>query len=388
MPHFLLAVAIIVVFRISWSLDAISSFVGVVWRIFSPFFWGIVIAFILNVPTRSIQKIFARSKRKFLQKHQRIFAVILTLVILLALVATVLAFTIPAIISSVVVFVENIDDYWAGVVGFIDTVNSWDILPYINEELIFAALGDFFADFSIDNLTQPFAVVISIGTFVVDGAIGLALALISSVYILFDKDRAKAALAKTLHAFTPKVFAEGANAVGQRLSKNFRVYIQAQTIDGIILGTIAGVALWIIGSPFALVLGIMLGVFNYVPILGSLVGSIIAVIVVMFTQDFTTGLIAAGVLLVIQQLDANVIQPRLMSTSFPIRPLVVIVAVTVGNAVAGIFGMVAAIPIAALLKETWDEATDYFIQRKQISKLDSELQIEEINDDNDERESS
>ena len=289
---------------------------------------------------------------------------LLTLILVLGLIGVGLGFAIPAIVRSIALFIENIDTYWAGVVGFIDTINSWELFPEINEALIFAALGDMFAGFSIDNLAQPLAVVMDVGGAVVGGMVGMVLAIISSIYILGDKDRIKGAVSKVLHALTPKPFAEGTEMVGGRLSRNFRTYIQVQTIDGVILGTLAGVALWIIGSPFALVLGIMLGVMNYVPIVGSLVGTIIAVVVVIFTQDFTAGLIAAGVLIVIQQLDANVIQPRLMSTSFPIRPLTVIIAITVGNALWGIFGMIAAIPIAAIIKEALDETVEYFQKKK------------------------
>ena len=117
-------------------------------------------------------------------------------------------------------------------------------------------------------------------------------------------------------------------------------------------------------SPYALVLGLLLGVFNYIPYFGSIVATIIAVLVVALTQDLTMGLIAAIVLIILQQIDANIIQPKLMSGSFSLSPLLVIIAITVGGATAGIFGMIAAIPIVAVLKDLLDNYIAYRVRTK------------------------
>jgi predicted PurR-regulated permease PerM len=102
---------------------------------------------------------------------------------------------------------------------------------------------------------------------------------------------------------------------------------------------------------FALVLGIMLGIVNYIPYFGSIFGTLVAVVIVAFTQGILMGLISLGILLVIQQCDANIIQPRLMGGSFKLSPLLVIISITIGGAIAGIFGMIIAIPIVKVLAD-------------------------------------
>jgi predicted PurR-regulated permease PerM len=108
----------------------------------------------------------------------------------------------------------------------------------------------------------------------------------------------------------------------------------------------------------------MLGVVNYIPYFGSIIGSAIAVVVVGFTQGFTMALITAVVLLITQQIDGNIIQPKLMGSSFSISPLLIIISVTVGGAISGVFGMIVAIPIMAVLKDMLHNIVVHFEKKK------------------------
>jgi predicted PurR-regulated permease PerM len=117
-------------------------------------------------------------------------------------------------------------------------------------------------------------------------------------------------------------------------------------------------------SPFALVLGVMLGIVNYIPYFGSIFGTMLAVLIVTFTQGIQMGLIALAVLLVTQQIDANIIQPKLMGESFKLSPLLVIVSITVGGNLFGIFGMIIAIPIVKVLADAVEEILKNHEKRK------------------------
>jgi len=195
------------------------------------------------------------------------------------------------------------------------------------------------------------------------------LAFISSIYILLEKDKFKAFLTRLVQAFTSPAVCEAVIKYTASLNKNFKQYIYTQTIDGCILGTIVTVQLYLMGSPYFLILGIMLGIINYIPYFGSIIGSLIAIAVVAFTQGITMGAIAAVVLLITQQIDGNVIQPKLMGKDFSLSPLLVIISITVGGAFAGVLGMIAAIPIVAFLKDMLDSLILYREQKK-LEKLD------------------
>ena len=367
MPFFLLAVAIILAFRLSGSLETFGGVFAWVWGVLSPFFWGFVLAYIINIPVGSFQKLLKRSKNKFIQRRQRGLSVLIVLVLVLGIIGMALGFIIPAIVNSITIFITNIDDYWAGVMGLVDTINSWGIIE-LNMETIMGFFGNMFADFSIDALSQPLNAIMGVGSSIVNGVI----AVISSIYILVEKDKLKASASKLARVFAPDNVSAAIGETLNRLSKYFRQYVKTQTLDGLILGTLVTIALTILGSPFALLLGVSLGILNYIPIFGSLVGTVVAIIIVMFTQDFTTGLVAAAVLIVIQQLDANFIQPRLMGETFSFSPLLIIVSITVGGAVWGVLGMIIAIPVAAIIKDILNELIEHYEKKKLVKATGDE----------------
>jgi len=361
LPYFVLALAIIISYRIIAELSFFIDILRQGWGILRPFFYGFIVAYIINVPCSGVQKLLARSSNKFIIKRQRILSVLIVFLILALVIYLTLDLIVPAIANSISFFIENIPVYWEAVVQFIDDINDLELFGlYISAEGIFSFLGDIFADFSFENLASPINAIMDAGAAVFTGFI----AFISSIYILVEKDRIKKLVHKLLRIFAPKEFNNFVVEYGSKLNKNFRQYIHTQTIDGLILGTLATIQLFILGSPFALVLGIMLGIVNYVPYFGSIVGTIIAVLVVGLTQGFTMGAIVTVTLLITQQIDANIIQPRLMSGSFSLSPLLVIISISAGGAVAGILGMIAAIPIVAVLKDMFDGIVAYYEYKK------------------------
>lgn len=347
-PFFIFAVALIIVYRISYEIGVFGTIFSWLWTVFSPFFYGLVIAYIANIPIGALQRLYTKSSAAFFKKRARMFAVISFAIILIALIALALNIIIPAIVNSITFFIANFETYIADVGQFITQFNEnapfgWNI----SYEAILDMIGDFFSDITVDALLSPINALVGAATAAFTGVI----AFISSIYILYEKDKIKKGAHRLLRVCMAKeIYAATVENI-RKLNLNFRQYLRTQTIDGLILGTLATIQLMIIGSPFALILGIMLGVVNYVPYFGSIIGTIVAVLVVMFTQGFTMGLIAALTLLITQQIDANVIQPRLMSGSFSLSPLFVIISITVGGAIAGVVGMIIAIPIVAVLKD-------------------------------------
>jgi len=361
LPYFFLAAAIILFYRISGEMSFFIDFLEASWRVISPFFYGFILAYIANIPIGSMQRLFSRSGSKFVQSKQRLLSVLSVFVVLILIVILALNLVIPAIADSITFFVENIPAYWDSLLAAVEAFNSLNLFGwYINTEFVMAIVWDIFAGFSFENLLQPLAAIMSAGAVLFNGVI----AFISSIYILVEKDKFKTYLRKLLRVFTSKEVSSTVLEIFGRLNENFRQYIRTQTIDGIILGTMATIVLWVASSPYALILGIMLGVVNYIPYFGSIFGTLVAVVVVIFTQGLTVGAITALALFLIQQIDANIVQPRLMSGSFSLSPLLVIISISVGGAIAGIMGMLVAIPFVAVLKDIFDSIVEYYEKKK------------------------
>ena len=361
MPFFLLAVAIILAYKIISELSFFVGILGQIWGILTPFFYGFILAYIINIPCGSIERLLENSKSRFIVKKKRGFSVVIVALIFAMVLALILNLIVPAVSGSVSHFIEHFPIYYENTLTFVEYINSLEILGlYISIDAIVSLFSDMIQNLGFDQVTSSLSALISVSTSIFRGF----LAVIASVYFLIEKDKIQGYFKKRLIALMP---ADGyAITVGcvNKIDKNVRQYINTQTIDGCILGAMATIALVIMGSPFALVLGIMLGIVNYIPYFGSIFGTLVAVLIVAFTQGITSALIAAVVLLIIQQIDCNIIQPKLMSGSFSLSPLLVIVSISFGGAAAGLLGMIIAIPIVAFLKDIVDSIIAYSEHKK------------------------
>jgi len=225
-------------------------------------------------------------------------------------------------------------------------------------------LQDIFQNVSIENLSSAFN---SIFGGVSSALFSTVLSFIASIYILIEKNKFKAFLRRLITVFFSSNVCEAIYEYTSSLNNNFKRYVHIQTIDGCILGGLAIIQLLILRSPYALLLGIMLGIVNYIPYFGSIFGTLFVVIILAFTQGLTVAAIGTVTLFITQQIDGNIIQPKLMGGSFSLSPLLVIISIIIGGAAAGMLGMIAAIPIVAVLKDILDKIILYYERKKNIA---------------------
>ena len=364
-PYLILAVAIVAAYRVMSELGYFIDLIKRMWYIISPFFYGFLLAYIISIPCTGIQKLLDKTKVAWVIKRKKMLSIILVFIIIALIITFVLNLIIPAIVGSISIFIKDFPVYYANALAFFDYVNSLDLFGlYISIDAILEMLEEWVHSFNLENISSSINVIVGVSMAIFRGF----LAFISSIYVLHEKEKCKAYLARVLKALFPERAYKAIIRYVSKLNQNFKQYIYTQTIDGCILGFIVTVELFIMRSPFFLMLGIMLGIINYVPYFGSIIGSLIAVVVVAFTQGPTMGMIAAVVLLITQQIDGNIIQPKLMGGSFSLSPFLVIVSITVGGAIAGALGMIAAIPIVAVLKDIFENIVVHFEQQKNLEK--------------------
>ena len=369
MPYLMIGVCLLIAHRLIQSTEWMRWWMGVL----APFFYWFVVAYIINIPCKSVQNLLDKSTSRFVRKWQKGLSILIVFIILIGLVIGAINFIVPPIVESVNFFIENIPVYVETIVGLVVQFNDLNPLGLpdisMDEDGFFGMITQFFEAeegfFSIEMLTQPlmsiaeagFSALIGVGNALVGVGASMFtgfITIVASIYILVEKERAKAFFTRAIEAFFSNSIAQTTLWSFKSLNRYVKLYIKTQTIDGIILGSMATIALWLMGSPYALLLGMMLGIVNYIPYFGSMFGTAAAVLVVFLTQGFTMGMIAALVLVVLQQIDANILQPRLMGDSFALSPLLIIISITIGGAIAGIFGMLVAIPVVAVLKEMFD----------------------------------
>jgi len=384
LPYLLLAVGVIIAWHLISEFTLFATWLGRAWGMVTPFFYGFILAYIMNIPCSALQRLYGKIPLKFMGKIKKALAIVTTYLLLVALVVGVLWVIIPQVARNIAQFIEELDDYYANLIEFLYNfdmlepigiyinypLDEYGNLPEYGMHISTADIETWFQEFAqnlVQNLSfdNVWSTVTSVFGNVFSFAFALVLAIISSIFFLIEKEKIIEVIRRLLRAFASCAVYNNVVKYTSKLNNNFKQYIYTQTIDGIILGTLATLVLaFIIRSPYAIILGLMLGIINYIPYFGSIFGSLVAIIVVAFTQDFGSAALAAVILLVLQQLDGNVIQPKLMGSSFKLSPLLIIVSVTVGGAMAGVLGMLAAIPIVAVLKDILDNAVVHFEQKR------------------------
>jgi len=362
----LLAVIIIVIFHMVSEISVFFEWVGRLFSIVAPFVWGIMIAYVLNIPREGLEKLLEKIRHPFVRKHKLGFSVLLTYLVFIVVIVILSSLVFPQIYASIIDFVNFLPTLFTTAEQFLIDLDQDDIIPFFDFGAVIDSLSleDLLGVINVENVTSILNSIANLtGT-----VFQTALALISSVYFLLEAERIRTFAARVLRALTPRKFFKGFIKYGRDINVYFKRYIFCQVLDGVILGSIMTIVMSIMGVSYAFALGPMLGFANLIPYFGSIIGTIAAIIVIMLTDGMQMGLIAMVVMLIIQQIDANFIFPRLLGGSMKIPPILVIIGITVGGAYFGIPGMIIAIPVATVLRNIVEDMLGYIEEKKEINE--------------------
>ncbi|MCL1998904.1 MAG: AI-2E family transporter [Turicibacter sp.] len=355
--YFLLATAIITSFWVVNNLDVIGGVIAWILGMLSPFIVGFVISYILGIPINAVQRLLERTHIEIIRQWKKGISIVSVYLAFVFLIYMTIQLLVPPIIATIVDFIANFPVFYQQVLSFLENLGEEFLIDLSPDHILHEVLGE---DFNINNplgfITYD-AILSYLGTIMGGAAalFNLFLAFISSIYFLFELENLSKFLKRLMFAFSSVKTSTIILEYGQKINQYFKKYIFCLLMDCIIMAVVGTVVLTLLGSEYALLLGLMIGAMNLIPYFGSIIATIIAVVVVWITQGFAMGAFGAIVLFICQQLDANVIQPRLYGTSLKLSPLLVIVSVSVGGSIGGllgstiggtILGMIVAIPFA------------------------------------------
>jgi len=150
----------------------------------------------------------------------------------------------------------------------------------------------------------------------------------------------------------------------KRGNEIFFRFVSSQVIDAIIMGTMVGITTWIMGIEYGVLFAILVGIANMIPVLGSIVATAVISFITLFTGGFTQALWFLIVVIILQQIDANVINPRLVGRMLKMSPILIIFSVLLFGEFFGIVGMFLAVPTVAIIKEIINDQIEYRLAKK------------------------
>lgn len=361
---FLFAVAVIFVYKTLDNFSAIGAWLKGLLGVLMPFIIGILIAYILYIPSKKVESFYRKFKRpRFISKKARPLAVFTVYLIALILIIIAFRFLIPAVANAVVDFVNNFQGYYSTMMKAIEELpedsvfKSEEVLNIVNE----VKNIDFKQFINMEKIAEYAKGAIDVASKVFD----FFVALVVSVYVLlqrrdilnFFKDLSRAMFKESTYKSLGRYF--------DRTNEIFFNFIAGQVLDGFVVGIITSIAMSIMGVKYAVPLGFMIGLFNLIPYFGAIIAVVIATLITFLTGGLTQAILMVVVVTILQQIDANIINPKIIGNSLEISPLLVIFAVTVGGAYMGVWGMFLAVPIIAVIKLF---ITDYIEYKNKIKQ--------------------
>jgi len=366
---FVLAVFIIAVYKTFDSIGVIFSYLGAFVGLFTPIFGAFAIAFILCPLCIKFEEMFSKSKVKFLKKYRRGASVFVIYVLFVIVITAFVSVLFPAIMNSISDFVIQMPEIAQNIKRFL---NEFEIGDYRFKDFINKiSFAEVFSTFSLNNLQTYLNSVLSASKFVVN----FFLAIVISIYILLDRR----GLMSTARRIGELVLPEKSRSVIIKyINRTFNImykYVYCQLADVLIVFVLALCVLVAMRVRYAPVLAVFIGVFNIIPYFGAVIACVVTALLTVFTSSLSKGIWVAVALIVIQQLDANLIQPRLVRDALQVKPFWVLCGISVGGGLFGILGIILAVPALALVKTLFDDYYNY------VKSSDADNKNEENNDD-------
>lgn len=354
---FLFAVAVIIVYKAFDNFTDIMNALGTFFNVITPFIAGIFIAYLLYLPSRKLEQYIKKIKVKFIAKRSRPISVILVYLIVLLIIIILFTFIMPIIFHSVVDLINNIQGYYEAAIENYNNLPNDSFLKseFVNDAITSIQHLDLKQYFQLDKVLEYVSGAISAVFSIVD----VFIALIVSIYILIERKQILDFLKRLAGAmFHKKVY----NNVGKYFNDSntiFFKFIASQFLDAVVVGILVSIALTIMGVKYAPFLGFFIGIFNMIPYFGAIIATVIAAIITLITGGLSQTIWMLIVVIILQQIDANIINPKIVGKSLKMSPLLVIFAVTVGGAFFGFIGMFLAVPVIAIIKLLVEDYIDY-----------------------------
>lgn len=311
-----------------------------------PFILGGIFAFILNIPMTRIEK-FLNKKIKKPKVSNRLIAIIISLLLLISIVLVIAFLVIPELVN-------NIEGLISSIPTVIESLENWVIKLLDKVPEIQSKIQESFA-----NNANVDTVIINTLNYILNGSLSFASSLISgiitfftgivfAVYMLSQKEHIISNVNKILKASVKDNIYHEVTDIGTIANRSFSKFISGQCLEACILGTIFFIVLTIGGFPYALIISLLTGVTALIPYFGALIAMVIGALLIAITNP-VQALIFVVIFQIIQQIENNIIYPRVVGASVGLSPIWTLLAISVGGSLFGIVGMMVAIPIASVI---------------------------------------
>lgn len=373
------ALLVLILMKFDQVWGAVSTVTGTV----APVFYGIAIAYILNVFVHFFEDVafrpFRDSKSKAWAKVRRPLSVALAYLVVALVIVFIAAFIIPGMVESLSVLADTVQQnapvYFNNAMAWLNNFAQENDLTFIEEFLagfnwstLLSSLTEVLRDFLSSLVGVTFNVA--------SGVFAAVMGFIFSVYMLMGKEKLLRGVKSSLLAFLPKAVARKVGQVATLTNKVFFNFIRGQLLECVILGSLCYVGMSILRLDYALLISSVVALGALIPILGAYIGAAVGVIILLLVHPLDA-VIFLVFLLILQQVEGNLIYPRVVGSSIGLPPLWTLFAVVFWGGVLGIPGILFGTPATAVLYRLFRSSVRARLRTRAIDPKNPSLLQEE-----------
>lgn len=365
---FIVICSSILFFSILNKIGEFTSKLGWIFSTLQPFIIGFVIAYLLNFILVFVEnKILSNDNLKSMgRKSKRGIGLLITYVIFLIIMYLFIQFVLPQVIDSIVGLVNDIPTYVSNITKLVEEITA---KLDLNDQYVGMAMDKWneFINYTINVITNLLPVLADIVKTILSSIWNIVLGLIISIYMLIDKEKFAALSKKTIYALFSKESSDMILSLAHRTNDTFGKFLSGKIIDSAIIGVLTFIVLTIFKIPYTILVSVIIGITNVIPFFGPFFGAIPSFIIIMFVSPVKS-LWFLLIIFIIQQLDGNIIGPKILGDSIGISAFWILFSLLVAGKLLGLVGMIIGVPLFALIYSIIKDIIEARLSEKGLPK--------------------
>lgn len=314
----------------------------------TPLLIGCIIAYVLNILMSFYERhYFPKTKSKSIAKSRRVVSMIASMITLLAAIVFIIVLIAPQLVTCVQLLVVKVPIVFKSLVAWLDEfqILPEDIIGFLSSIDWQSKLSQIFTVLS-SGAGDMVGAVAGVVSSVFSGVVTAFLSIIFAIYLLMGKETLGRQVDRLMHRYMRKTWYEKTMYVVEILNDCFHRYIVGQCTEAVILGLLCALGMWIFRLPYSAMIGSLIAFTALIPVAGAYIGGGLGAFMI-FTVSPIKAVIFVVFLVILQQLEGNIIYPRVVGSAMGLPGIWVLAAVTIGGGIMGIGGMLIGVPVAA-----------------------------------------
>lgn len=312
-----------------------------------PLFIGFAIAFVLNRPCAFFLRQYERRLAPRFRKLGRPFAVLTSYVLMIVIIVALFSFVLPQVMESIRLFAGSVSGYVENLQKLLDQVAGYLDLKSLDLSKLSTYLRDILNGV-LSSVSTAATQIMEVTGSIISMLVTLVLAVVFSIYMLAGQEKLLGQGRQLLRAYLPARFVGPVSEVIRLTGEIFTNFVLGQLIEACILGGLCALGTFFIQADYAALIGVIVGVSALIPVMGAYVGAILSAFLLVMVSP-VRALVFLIFLGILQQIEGNVIYPRVVGTSIGLPGIWVLTAVTVGGGLFGLLGVLLSVPVASVL---------------------------------------